>query len=295
MEQSLGLPAHRPRSWELIVRSFRFLARVTDYRRELGPGMGLRWYLARVFAHLPVSSPPRIVIHPPDLAYPVTVRMSPCSDEYVFDQLFVRKEYAALCEYLNNPRFILDLGANVGFASAYFASRYPDARVLAVEPDPANFELCCQNLKPYGERVTVVQGAVWPCSTWLSLCYEAGDGWATQVRLPDSGTDGLVQGRDMNTLLAMAGTEFADLVKIDIEGSEAEVFASNTNAWLPRVRHICIELHSDKCREVFFRALREFDYQLRETGEFTLCLNLRARARNCHRASVSARYMGADQ
>src|SRR5690242_3730409 len=103
MEQSLGLlQPHRPRSWEVIARSVRFLGRVSDYRRELGPGMGLRWYLARVLAHLPVSSPPRIVIHPPDLAHPVTVRMSPCSDEYVFDQLFVRKEYAALCEYLND-------------------------------------------------------------------------------------------------------------------------------------------------------------------------------------------------
>ena len=289
MENSLQFHTHGAPPGRIIARSVRYLMRVGDYSRALGLRPGLRWYLARVLARSPLSSPPRIVIQPPDLLYPVTVRMSPCSDEYVFDQIFVRREYAPVCEYLVDPKFILDLGANVGFASAYFASRYPSARILAVEPDPENCELCRENLMPYGDRVKVLQGAVWPYLAWLNLSYEAGDGWATQVKLADSEMTASVEGRDVGTLLDIADVETADLLKIDIEGSEAEVFASNTESWLPRVRHICIELHNHTCREVFRRALREFDYQETKTGEFTMCLNLRARVPNCRHGAAPAR------
>ena len=36
-----------------------------------------------------------------------------------------------------NPSVIFDLGANVGFVTIYYRRRYPDARIVAVEADPA--------------------------------------------------------------------------------------------------------------------------------------------------------------
>ncbi|MGC2830246.1 MAG: hypothetical protein WB994_11450, partial [Candidatus Acidiferrum sp.] len=63
------------------------------------------------------------------------------SDRDVLRQVFIQGEYQAV--ELSNPKTIIDLGANVGFASAYFLSKYPTASVLAVEPDPGNYEVCC--------------------------------------------------------------------------------------------------------------------------------------------------------
>jgi len=239
---------------------------------------GLRWYFSKLVTRLPVGGPRRIAARPPELIHPVTVRMYPSSDDFVFDQIFVRHEYAPVCRRLKAPRFILDLGANVGYASAVFASRFPSATIMAVEPDPGNYDLCVHNLLPYGDRIQVLLGAVWANRAQLALArgnFCDGREWATRVLEAAPGTNAEVQAWDVATLLEMAHQREADLVKIDIEGSEAEVFAADAGAWLSRVRNLCIELHDDRCRAAFFEALRGFDYELEEYREFTFCFDLR--------------------
>ena len=266
-----------------VVRCIRFLARVKDYCRSFGLVLGLRWYWSRIRARLPRCTRPVAVIKPPALVYPVRVRMNPSSDEHVFDQIFVRQEYTFVRDLLKDQKTILDLGANVGYSSAYFAASYPSARILAVEPEPSNYQLCVRNLAPYGDRVRTLQGAVWSRCARLALARGSfGDGreWATQVVEAPTASDADVNAWDMPRLLDILEEETLDLLKIDIEGSEAEVFAKNTACWLPRVRNICIELHDHRCREIFFRALRAFDYELTEDFEFTLCLNLRSQHQN---------------
>jgi FkbM family methyltransferase len=71
-------------------------------------------------------------------------------------------------ELPTKPRLILDLGANVGYASVYFSLRHPTARVIAVEPEPSNVALLRQNVAAL-PGVDVVEGAVWPHSGRLSL------------------------------------------------------------------------------------------------------------------------------
>lgn len=263
---------------QVIARSFRFLGKGREYRQELGFSLGIRWYGARALARLPIPSPEQIEMKPRSLLYPLCVRMKESSDEFVFDEIFVRHEYRPVCEHLRHHQVILDLGANVGYASAFFASKFPDARVIAVEPDPANFALCCKNLEPYGSRITTLQGAVWSSCSKLALSHELGEGWATQVVKPKSDTRSQVEGWDLPTILDLCRVETVDLLKIDIEGSEAEVFSCNTASWLSRVRNICIELHDARCRETFFKALDGFAYELIEHRDSTMCLNIQERS-----------------
>ena len=72
----------------------------------------------------------------------------------------------------------------------------------------------------------------------------------------------------------MTGGEQIDILKVDVERSELEIFGDTSSSWLPRVRNICIELHGADCREVFLRALKDFEYDLGVSGELTLCRNL---------------------
>jgi len=225
----------------MLFRAARFLLRVIPYCRVFGPKLGFRWYSARVVARLPMLTPRVSVIQPPTLAHPVSVRMHPSSDEHVFDQLFVRHEYSLVGDRLADQRVILDLGANVGYASAYFATRYPEARILAVEPDPANYQISLRNLAPYGNRVRILQGAVWSHCARLALSRGSfGDGreWATQVVEAKAVSDADVDAFDIPRLLDILQEETVDLIKIDIEGSEAELFSKNTSLWLTRVRNI---------------------------------------------------------
>jgi FkbM family methyltransferase len=215
---------------------------------------------------------------PRNAQHALVARLGGSSDIDVFAQIFAWEGYACL-QSISSPRWILDLGANAGYSSAYLLSRFPAARVIAVEPDPSNYQLCRRNLEPYGERARVIEGAAWSTRSRLATQRGAfGDGreWATQVV---ASADGTVEGYDIPSLLAMAGGEEIDILKVDIERSELEVFGGSSARWLPAVRNICIELHGPDCREVFLRALETFEYDLEYSGELTICRNLRQKER----------------
>ena len=57
-----------------------------------------------------------------------------------------------------NVDLIVDCGANAGFASAFLLSRFPDASLYAIEPDPGNRALE-RNLAPCGSRARVGEPA----------------------------------------------------------------------------------------------------------------------------------------
>jgi FkbM family methyltransferase len=212
--------------------------------------------------------------------YPLSARGGKSSDLHVFRQVFQFEDYAYL-RHIQAPRLILDLGANVGYSSAYFLSRFSEAKVIAVEPDPDNYALCRANLAAYGERALILQGAVWSARCQLALARGVpGDGseWATRVMQADGKAgEVLVESWDIESLLELGGGGAVDILKVDIEGSEWEVFGSECMQWLPRVRNICIELHGEQCKQRFFDALKEFDYELETSAELTLCRNLRPR------------------
>ncbi len=203
------------------------------------------------------------------------------SDPQVFDQIFILDEYSCLRD-LKEPALVIDLGANVGFSSAYFLSVFPKARVVAVEPDERNLAICKTNLSPYGDRVLLLHGAVWSKTATLGLLRGTfGDGreWATQVGelSEEERTTAGIQAWDVASLIEMSGLSTVDLLKVDIERAELSVFGESCRSWLHRVRNICIELHGKDCEEVFFSALKDFDYELGHSGELTICRNLRPR------------------
>ena len=209
--------------------------------------------------------------------FPLFARLGGSSDMRVFSQIFHCNEYASV-RSIPSAQLILDLGANVGYSSAYFLSCFPNATVIAVEPDPANFELCRRNLAPYGDRAQVVLGAVWSKRSRLVLSRGSfGDGleWATQVRECEVETDeACVEAWDVPSLLQMVNGRQVDLLKIDIERSELAVFGENSPAWLESVRNICIELHGQDCEATFLKALQQFDFDLGTCGELTIARNL---------------------
>jgi FkbM family methyltransferase len=198
------------------------------------------------------------------------------TDLWVFNQIFLRQEYRPAAGNLGT---VLDLGANIGLASIYFLHRNPLAQVVAVEPDPDNYNLCVRNLKPYGDRAQVVLGAVWSESTRLVLSpHEDGKEWAVRVTEPSAGCpDQTVQGWSVPELLDRAGIEDLDLLKVDIEGSELALFSNSCEGWLPRVRNAVIELHGPACEDAFRQAMAGYQFEQAYSGELVLCRNIQRR------------------
>ena len=66
----------------------------------------------------------------------------------------------ATIELLVVPKFV-DGGANVGYSSTLFANQHPDATILALEPEPTNFEMLQRHCGP-SERIRCFRAALWP-------------------------------------------------------------------------------------------------------------------------------------
>jgi FkbM family methyltransferase len=227
-----------------------------------------------------------------DYPHPVFVRGGRSTDAVALYEVLVTREYE-FSGGLDSPAFIIDGGANVGMTSLYFLNRYPGVRVIAVEPDPANFELCAMNLTPYGNRVTLIQGAIWKSAGYLNL-ERSSDEWSSRVR---DDRPGPIRAFTLASIISSAKGKI-DLLKLDIEGSEKEVFGPSAQHWLPKVRNIAIELHGEECKARFFSALEGYGYDLSMHCSWTdpapgspmscyvaLCRNLRPKS-----ASIPAYY-----
>jgi FkbM family methyltransferase len=250
------------------------------YARSIGWGAALGIRFSDLRARMGVTKGSLLKLAIKNAQYPLFLRIG-SSDREVLGQIFIEKEYEPIA--VESPKTILDLGANVGYSSAYFLSKYPDASVVAVEPDSGNYAMCRRNLEPYGSRARVVHGAVWPEHRKLEVdkgAWRDGREWTAQVKPAneESTASECVEGYDMPALIGLSGATEIDLLKIDIERSELELFSRNTESWLPRIRNLCIELHGADCEAVFTRALADYSFDLSCVGELTVCSNLRVRS-----------------
>jgi FkbM family methyltransferase len=203
--------------------------------------------------------------------YPLAWRPG-TSDLWMFRQIFAEREYSCLDD-LKTASLIVDCGANVGYRSAYFLTRFPEARVVAIEPDAGNFAILKENLAPYGDRVTLKHTGIWSHSCGLVLVDEprSFQECSRQVREAREGETPLFHATDIGTVLLESGADRISILKIDVEKSEKEVFARHFETWLDRVDNLVIELHDDECRRVFETAIAGDPFQVTECGELTVC------------------------
>jgi FkbM family methyltransferase len=243
---------------------------------RLGTRSALRYDLQRARHALGIA-PPVVELTARRSRYRLSARPS-STDFLVFGQTFIGEPYACLDD-LTDVDFIIDCGANVGFASAFLLSRFPDASLVAIEPDADTFRILERNLAPYGPRVRAEQAGVWSHATDLRIeerPYRGGGAWTRQVRPCVPGEVPTLHAVDIPTVLAQSGRDRISILKIDIEGAEHTVFsAPNVASWLPLVDCLVIELHDDThfgpCTEVFQRAIADQPFDVSQVGELTVC------------------------
>jgi FkbM family methyltransferase len=164
-------------------------------------------------------------------------------------------------EHLKNVRTIVDCGAYTGITSLYFLNKFPLARVIAVEPDRDNYEICKANLKPYKTRAELVNAAIW-FSRGVVQVVRGNDRYRNAWKIQVTGQHGSgdkVPALDMKTLMKDHHITKIDILKINIEGSELNLFQEQVD-WLESVDSITIELHSRECGKTFLDAVKPYKF-----------------------------------
>src|SRR6266704_6596275 len=180
---------------------------------------GLRGFWLAIRTRL-ARKPTEVAVLPPGVTHPVYLRLK-TSDVATYKKIFFDSDYDfALAK---TPEVIVDGGANIGLASVFFATKYPDAKVLAIEPELSNFALLSKNITAY-PRVVPIRGALWKENTAVQLIDPGIGHWGFRASEGKSGEGGRlidkVEGMTVDRLMRNYDADYIDILKIDIEGSE---------------------------------------------------------------------------
>jgi FkbM family methyltransferase len=200
----------------------------------------------------------------PGIPHPLTIRPTK-PDVLVLWQTFGLRQCAVPLS--TPPGLIVDAGANIGCTAVFLARTYPNARIVAVEPDRENAALARKNCASY-PNVSVVEGAVWPRSVMLEIENPQDESWAFRMReVPLEAAQGGMRGLTIDELSKGARI---DLLKVDIEGGERQLFSEDSD-WLERVGAMLVELHGPECTKSVADAARRTGFKaLPHQGEYAV-------------------------
>lgn len=188
-------------------------------------------------------------------------------DTQIFEDIFLRGQYDL--EVPPEPSQIIDGGAHIGCASVYLARKYPDAKILAIEPSDSNFDLLSRNVAGY-PNVIAIRAALWGAPSVLSIENPGADSWAFRMADVQGQDPAGVVGLTIGELRAWTGDKPIDILKLDVEGAECGIFADTGGTWLESVRCLAIELHDrfvPGCSESLQKATASQDFVRTEKGE----------------------------
>jgi FkbM family methyltransferase len=224
---------------EIVIRRSIKLMSVRDGFAGYYGNFGIRGVLA-ISANRLFGRPKEITAHPRCIQSALRLRVR-TSDLSTYTEILLRGEYAFDLPF--SPRTIVDAGANIGMASIYFAHRYPEAKIIAIEPEASNFAVLARNVQPY-PTIKPVHAAVWNQDGEVHVGEPdpetgASGKWSFVTRR--QGTGDTIRAVTLPTLMREFDVDVIDLAKIDIEGSEQEIFEDTR--WLTGLRCMMIELH----------------------------------------------------
>lgn len=159
----------------------------------------------------------------------------------IFYEIFWKKTYY-IPEVLfsTGNKIIMDLGANIGLTSIFFALQYPNAKIYALEAEEDNYKILEKNVS-FSENIISKHGAI---DTKDGIVFLSSPDLSYNFKISDTVTEigEKVQAYSMKSYMELLEIDHIDLLKIDIEGLEQSLLKNN-NEWLNNVDNIIIELH----------------------------------------------------
>lgn len=215
----------------------------------------------------------------------IKLRKLPSSDFDVFQQIYFWKEYLpAIDTYKNNfakPNNyrvnIIDAGGNIGLTSLFFLEHFNNCQIICLEPEIENFKILDYNL-PNSDlnNIKKINAAIWSKNAKIKIVKDFRDKLDWSFRVEETEDLNSIDAFSFNQIVKENKLEFIDILKIDIEGSEKEIFtSSNMNLdFLKITKCIAMEIHDEfNCREEIYIVLRKYGFKFFNQGELIIGYN----------------------
>jgi FkbM family methyltransferase len=174
------------------------------------------------------------------------------SDIKVFHQIILDEGFKRILELMSGldqaETYVLDCGANIGLTTILMKKKFPNTRIISLEPEPGNYSQLLKNLSINGcNDVVPLQMGVWHKKATLAAVtdFRDGESWSFSLK-PGDGTY-VFPVDTPQAILHANGWNRTDVLKIDIEGSEFSLLR-NVVSWgsvLDSVRIISLEVHEE--------------------------------------------------
>ena len=200
------------------------------------------------------------------------------SDFNVFDQIWIKEEFKEVLNLIEENSIdinnIVDAGANIGLVSIYFKDKFPNSKIVCIEPDASNIEQLKENININQlDGICFLEGGLWSHDGFMELDYSFRDGLEWSRRLTSSSDSvGNVPVFTLSNILEKYDLGCIDLLKIDIEGAEEEVFKHGADCeFLSRTKVITLEIHNlEKMGHKIINTLQEYGFSIHMSGELTI-------------------------
>jgi FkbM family methyltransferase len=175
--------------------------------------------------------------------------------DFLFEEIFIDRCYQPSPDFIPRQGWtVVDLGANMGFFTCQAAAAAPGVRVVSVEPLPPYQEVLKKNVRDNQfSNVTVVEGAICgepdqiiPLTVWYNAAGELKTGQAPSdaARVETM----KARGYTLSEAFKLGKVERCDLLKVDIEGAEYELFEKITSDLWSKISRVVMEVHKDASR-----------------------------------------------
>lgn len=215
----------------------------------------------------------------------IKLRKNPSSDFQVFRQIFSIQEYLPVVNaynenYSNKKNCclnIIDAGSNIGLTSLFFLDHFQNANIITIEPEIENYKILAFNLDSAKKsKIVKINGALWSANCKIKIVNDFRDQLNWSFRVEESESMDAISAYSINQLIADNNFKILDILKIDIEGSEKQVFthASSNLDFLKITKCIAIEIHDEfDCRAAICNILTDYGFVLFDEGELTIGIN----------------------
>ncbi len=176
------------------------------------------------------------------------------SDIKVFKGVFFNEDYFPIIEATRKKgkgeiATIVDAGANIGLSCLFFSLVYPNAQIIAIEPDNENFRAMEKNIEINGFRnIVPLKAGLWNKMEDLYIDHSFRDGKEWSLSLTRSGKlRNSIPGITFNHILDKFKLQWIDILKMDIEGGERFIFSDEREVkdLLSKISFLAIEIHDE--------------------------------------------------